>query len=107
MTGTTKREAETAELLPCPFCKDGGIPLLERSNYSTFVFCTVCGCEGNSFSSGTPGVDDSSPEAISAWNTRASLATPAVPDKEVRRAIDFMQMWLIELYRMEEIGRLN
>lgn len=71
---TTPRNDGFPELLPCPFCSDGGSPSLKSFSCGTceclVVICDTCGAQ-----SGELLVTNSPPDrefAIAAWNRRAS-----------------------------------
>lgn len=87
---TTKREAE-AELLPCPCCK--GDPQFMSHDDMAVILCRQCSlrltrCHENG------GMTKGDAKVVAAWNQRASLATPSVPD------IDLDQL----LYRCDKLG---
>lgn len=98
-----------SELLPCPFC--GGEARTAVKSYGDThywrIYCDVIGC-----AFGSSGVYHSEAEAIAAWNTRASGSETAndravaamnkaagnwaKADAELRKALDFMRIWISE-----------
>jgi len=82
MTDTTKREAE-AELKNCPFCKSAA----QIQSYNPpRIHCKKPLCRGHIDMGDWGNMKD----AIAAWNTRASLATPAVPDEKPEPELDWI-----------------
>jgi len=66
------------ELLPCPFC--GGAPVLDGKSDDCRVRCESCGVEGSVHyfdSDDYAQIEAAEAAAVSAWNTRAALASPA------------------------------
>jgi hypothetical protein len=57
------------ELLPCPFCEDGGCPIIWKIKRFREVACQYCKCSGP--------LCGTEAEAIAAWNRRPRLQAPA------------------------------
>ena len=98
-------------LLPCPFCGSSDLYVTFMKGYlddTAVVFCNTCKVsavlEENEEQGST---DQTRAKAVAAWNTRAehdnavhainkAAGNWAKADAELRRAIDFMRIWIAE-----------
>jgi hypothetical protein len=64
------------ELLPCPFCEDGGCPIIWKIKRFREVACQYCKCSGP--------LCDTEAEAIAAWNRRPQPSASGASDLEGR-----------------------
>lgn len=90
-------EEQRVELLPCPFCTDGGEPYLCDAQFGTrahevAVRCRQCGARAAEFgwASGLTNYQDqrfneAKIKAIAAWNNRPATTTTALTAAEQLR----------------------
>lgn len=91
-----------ADILPCPYCGNEGIPKIRKSDYTNApqVICIVCICSGPS--------KFTEAEAIAAWNEVAGLKAKLAEAERYRDEFGKLcNDWCTEYWRLAVIKQGN